>query len=345
MKIIIDAMGGDNAPAEFLKGAFQAAKECQVDVVLVGRVEQLLELMKEQGIETLPTGVELMDAEDVVDMHDDPATVVRSRKNSSMVQGLRLLADGGGDAFVSAGSTGALLSAATLVVKRVRGIRRAAFGPVIPTKTGQMVLIDSGANAECSPEFLLQFGCMGSFYAKTAFGLAEPRVGLLNNGAEDSKGDPLHKEAYGLLKEAGDKGIIRFIGNVEARDAMLGVCDVLVADGFSGNIFLKGVEGTAMFVGSLLKQTLTKNFKTKLGALLLKKDLKEMAATLDYKKVGGTALLGITKPVIKAHGSADAETLVSAVRQAVAAVESGICDSIRDNIDQMVLPRGSESNA
>ncbi len=345
MKIIIDAMGGDNAPLEFLKGAFEAAETCGVDVVLVGRVEELLELMKEQGYETLPKGVELMDAEDVVDMHDDPASVVRTRKNSSMVQGLRLLADGGGDAFVSAGSTGALLSAATLVVKRIRGIRRAAFGPVIPTKTGRMVLIDSGANVECTPEFLLQFGCMGSFYAKTALGIAEPRVGLLNNGAEDSKGDPLHKEANRLLREADGRGTIRFVGNVEARDAMLGVCDVLVADGFSGNVFLKGVEGTAMFVGSLLKRTLLKNLRTKLGALLLKKDLRELADTLDYKKVGGTSLLGISKPVIKAHGSADAEALVSAVKQAIAAVESGICGSIAENIGQMTLPRGSEPNA
>ena len=345
MKIIIDAMGGDNAPLEFLKGAFQAAETLHVDVVLVGRVAELLELMKEQGYETLPAGVELMDAEDVVDMHDDPASVVRTRKESSMVKGLRLLADGGGDAFVSAGSTGALLSAATRVVKRIRGIRRAAFGPVMPTKTGQMVLIDSGANVECTPEFLLQFGCMGSFYAKTALGISEPRVGLLNNGAEDSKGDPLHKEAYRLLKEADERGTIRFVGNVEARDAMLGVCDVLVADGFSGNIFLKGVEGTAIFVGSLLKHTLLKNLKTKLAALLLKKDLNQLMGTLDYKKVGGTSLLGICKPVIKAHGSADAEALVSAVRQAIAAVESGICASIAENIGQMTLPRGSEPHA
>ena len=160
MKIIIDAMGGDKAPLAFLEGGFRAARELGVEVVLVGRVEELLKLMKEQGIETLPTGVELMDAEQVVDMHDDPATVVRTKKESSMVKGLKLLADGGGDAFVSAGSTGGLLSAATLVVKRVRGIRRAAFGPTIPTKTGSMILIDSGANVECTPEFLLQFGCM-----------------------------------------------------------------------------------------------------------------------------------------------------------------------------------------
>ncbi len=345
MKIIIDAMGGDNAPLEFLKGGFRAASELGVDVVLIGRVEELLNIMKEQGIETLPKGVELMNAEQVVDMHDDPATVVRTKKNSSMVLGLKTLSDGGADAFVSAGSTGGLLSAATLVVKRVRGIRRAAFGPVIPTKTGRMVLIDSGANVECTPEFLLQFGCMGSYYARRALGIEEPRVGLLNNGAEDSKGDPLHKEAYALLKQADERGTIKFVGNVEGRDAMLGACDVLVADGFSGNIFLKGVEGTGLFMGALMKRMFQKNLRTKLGYVLCKKDVKEMMGTLDYKKVGGTMLLGISKPVIKAHGSSDAEALVSAVRQAVEAVNSGICQDIRDNIDLMTLPKESESNA
>ena len=342
MKIIIDAMGGDNAPLAFLEGGFRAARELGVEVVLVGRVEQLLGIMKEQGIETLPAGVELMDAEQVVDMHDDPATVVRTKKESSMVKGLRLLADGGGDAFVSAGSTGGLLSAATLVVKRVRGIRRAAFGPTIPTKTGSLILIDSGANVECSPEFLLQFGIMGSFYARLTLGLEKPRVALLNNGAEDSKGDPLHKESYQLLKEAGDKGVIHFIGNIEGREAMLGDCDVLVADGFSGNVFLKGAEGTAMFMGSLIKRTLLKNWKTKLAAALLKKDLKQSLSIMDYRRVGGTMLLGISKPVIKAHGSADTEAVVGAVKQAIAAAEGGICQAITDNVDKMILPREAQ---
>ena len=339
MKIILDAMGGDNAPLAFLKGGFRAAEELGVDVVLVGRVEELLSLMKEQGIDTLPKGVELMNAEEAVDMHDDPSTVVRTKKNSSMVLGLKLLSDGGGDAFVSAGSTGGLLSAATLVVKRVRGIRRAAFGPTIPTKTGSLVLIDSGANVECTPEFLLQFGCMGSFYAKQALGIAAPRVALLNNGAEDSKGDGLHKAAYQLLRQAGEQGVIHFIGNIEAREAMLGGCDVLVADGFSGNIFLKACEGTGLFMGSLIKRMFRKNWKSKLGYLMCKGSVKEMMGVMDYRRVGGTALLGISKVVVKAHGSADEEAVVGSIRQAMEAVNSGICDAIRDNIDQMVLPQ------
>ena len=342
MKIIIDAMGGDNAPLAFLEGGFRAAQELGVEVVLVGRTEQLLGIMKERGIETLPKGVELMDAEQVVDMHDDPATVVRAKKESSMVKGLKLLADGGGDAFVSAGSTGGLLSAATLVVKRVRGIRRAAFGPTIPTKTGNLILIDSGANVECTPEFLLQFGVMGSFYAKLTLGLEKPRVALLNNGAEDSKGDPLHKEAYRLLKEVGDKGLIHFVGNIEGREAMLGDCDVLVADGFSGNVFLKGAEGTAMFLGSLLKRMFLRNLRTKLAGLLLKKELKQTLEVMDYRRVGGTLLLGISKPVVKAHGAADTEAVLGAIRQAVAAVEAGICEAITDNVDQMILPREAQ---
>ena len=339
MKIIVDAMGGDHAPRAFLEGSFRAAQTLGVDVVLVGRVPELLELMKQSGIDTLPRGVELMDAEDVVDMHDDPAAVVKTRRNSSMILGLKLLADGGGDAFVSAGSTGALLSGATLLVKRLRGIRRAAFGPTIPTKTGRMILIDSGANAECTPEFLLQFGCMGSFYAQRTLKLESPRVALLNNGAEDSKGDPLHREAYALLKDADARGVIRFVGNVEGREAMLGACDVLVADGFSGNVFLKGIEGTAAFMGSMLKDAFRTNLRTKLGYLLCKGSMKEMSGALDYRKVGGTTLLGITKPVVKAHGSSDAEAVASAIRQAVEAVNSGFCDAIRENVDRITLPR------
>ena len=339
MKIIVDAMGGDHAPQAFLEGSFRAAQTLGVDVVLVGRVPELLELMKQSGIDTLPRGVELMDAEDVVDMHDDPSAVVKTRRNSSMILGLKLLADGGGDAFVSAGSTGALLSGATLLVKRVRGIRRAAFGPTIPTKTGRMILIDSGANAECTPEFLLQFGCMGSFYAQRTLKLEAPRVALLNNGAEDSKGDPLHREAYALLKDADARGVIRFVGNVEGREAMLGACDVLVADGFSGNVFLKGIEGTAMFMRSMLKDAFRTNLRTKLGYLLCKGSMKEMSGALDYRKVGGTTLLGITKPVVKAHGSSDAEAVASAIRQAVEAVNSGFCDAIRENVDRITLPR------
>ena len=217
MKIIIDAMGGDHAPDQIVLGALEAARDYGVEITLVGRGAQILDAMKHNGWDTLPAGVDVANADDVVDMHDDPMQVFRNRKGSSLVQGLKMLADGAGDAFISAGNSAALLSSATLLVKRIRGVRRAAFAPMLPV-SGGMILVDAGANVDCTPEFLLQFGCMGSFYAKLALGKAEPRVGLLNNGTEDTKGDALHKEAYRLLAQAGESGLIRFVGNVEARE-------------------------------------------------------------------------------------------------------------------------------
>ena len=335
MRIIIDAMGGDNAPDEIVRGAIEAAKEYGVDLTLVGRGDEILESMREFGIDTLPAGVEILNADDVVDMHDEATDVVHAHRDSSMIKGLKLLADGGGDAFISAGSTGALLTAATLLVRRIRGIRRAAFGPTMPTKTGKCIIIDSGANAECTAEFLLQFGCMGSFCAKKTLGIESPRVGLLNIGAEDTKGTPLQKEAYALLQKAADSGMINFIGNVEARDVPLGKADVVVSDGFSGNVLLKGIEGTALFMGSELKKMFTGGLGGKIGYLFLRKGVKEFKKLLDYREVGGTMLLGISKPVIKAHGSSDALAIKSAVRQAKQAVESGIVEEITANIGKI----------
>lgn len=336
MKIIIDAMGGDHAPEQIVLGALQSAKEFGVQIVLVGRGEEILASMRSHGWDTLPAGVEICNAEDVVDMHADPAEVVKQHRGSSMVLGLKMLADGEGDAFISAGNTGALLSAATLVVKRIRGIRRAAFAPVIPIGNGS-ILVDAGANAECTPEFLLQFGCMGSFYAKKAQKKENPRVALLNNGAEDSKGDSLHKEAYRLLQNAADEGLINFIGNVEARDVLNDAADVIVADGFSGNVLLKSVEGTAMYMSGLITQVFMRNILTKLGYLLCKRGVQDMKKSMDYREVGGSVLIGIGKPVIKAHGSSDARAVRGAVRQAITAVESGFCEDIRANVAAMSM--------
>lgn len=337
MKIIIDAMGGDNAPEQIVLGAFQAAKEFGVEIVLVGRGEDILDSMKAHGYDTLPDGVEIANAEDIVDMHADPAEVVRQHKGSSMVQGLKMLADGAGDAFISAGNTGALLTAATLLVKRIRGIRRAAFAPVLPVGKGS-ILVDAGANAECTPEFLLQFGCMGSFYAKKALHKESPRVGLLNIGVEDCKGSPLHREAYQLLQNAGEKGLIHFVGNVEARDVPNDAADVIVADGFSGNILLKTMEGTAIYMSGLIKQMFYKNLATKIGALLCKKG-EHIRKAMDYREVGGSIMIGISKPVIKAHGSSDAVAIRGAIKQAINAVESDFCADIKENVSQMMLPR------
>ena len=309
-------------------------------VHLVGRGEAILQALKDQGIETLPKGVEIANADDVVDMHDDPATVVKKKKDSSMVVGLTMLKEGGGDAFVSAGSTGALLSAATLIVRRVKGIRRAAMGPQIPTKTGrECVLIDCGATADCTPEFLLQFAFMGSYYAEKVLGIENPRVALLNIGAEDSKGGELQKAVYPLLKQAGEAGKINFTGNIEARDVPLGGADVVVSDGFSGNILLKGIEGTALFMASMMKDMFKKNLLTKLAALLCMDGVKAFKKKMDYRETGGTALIGLNKPVIKAHGSSDALAIRNAIRQAIGAVEADVAGTLAANIDHMVVPK------
>ena len=325
MKIILDAMGGDNAPEAPVLGAIEAAKTWGTQITLVGRGEAILEVMKKHGIDTLPEGMEIANADDVVDMHDDPANVVRKRKNSSMIVGLRMLSEGLGDAFISAGSTGALLSGATLVVKRVRGIRRAAMSPAVPNKAGgRTVIVDCGANAECTPEFLLQFGMVGSIYAKKVLGIENPKVGLLNIGTEDTKGTQLQKDAYALLTDAHEQGILNFVGNVEGRDVPMGTVDVVVCDGFSGNVLLKSIEGTAMFMGSLMSKMFKKNLLSKLAAALVMKDIKAFKKLMDYREIGGTQFLGIKKPVIKAHGSSDALAFRNAVRQAVNAAENDI---------------------
>ena len=329
MKIILDAMGGDHAPKAPVLGALAANKDFGAEITLVGRGEEILAVLKEQGIDTLPAGMEIANADEVVDMHDDPANVIRKKKNSSMVIGLRMLAEGQGDAFVSAGSTGALLSGATLIVKRVKGIRRAAMAPSMPTKTGgKVVICDCGANAECTPEFLLQFGVVGALYAKKTLNVANPRVGLLNIGTEDSKGTPLQKEAYALLTEAAQQGLINFVGNVEARGVPLGEVDVVVCDGFNGNVLIKSIEGTAMFMGSRLKHMFKKSVLTKIGYLCVKSGMADLLKLLDYREIGGTQFVGIKKPVIKAHGSSDELAFRNAVRQAMEAANGNFSDEL-----------------
>ena len=337
MKIIVDAMGGDNAPQAPVLGALDAVKKFGAQVVLVGRGEEILNVLKNKGISDLPEGVEIAHADDVVDMHDDPAAVVHKRKNSSMVVGLRLLADGQGDAFLSAGSTGALLTGATLIVKRVKGMRRAAMCPAMPNKAGgKTLIVDCGANAECTPEFLLQFGLVGSLYAQKNFGMEAPRVGLLNIGTEDSKGTPLQKEAYGLLKNAAEQGLLNFIGNVEAREVLHGGVDVVVCDGFSGNVLLKSIEGTAMFMGSLMKHKIFKrNIFSMLGYLLCKPGVSEVMGMMDYREVGGTQFLGIRKPVIKAHGSSDELAFCNGIRQAMAAASQDFTAQLEQNLKDL----------
>ena len=335
MKIIVDAMGGDFAPLAPVKGALMAQEKYGVDIVLTGKTEEILKALQQCGCKELPKGMEIANATEVVEICDDPATAFKHKKDSSLTVGLNMLHAGDADGFVSAGSTGALLAGATLVVKRIRGLRRAALAPTIPTAKGKAVLIDCGANADCTPEYLLQFAYMGSYYARTMLGIAAPRVGLLSNGTEDHKGAQLQHETFPLLKAADAAGRIRFIGNVEASQVFSGDVDVVVTDGFTGNVLLKGIEGSIKYMTRQLKGIFMKNFKTKMAALAIKNEFKALKASLDPNEVGGTAMLGISKPVIKAHGSSDARAIYNAIRQAISFVDSGIIDDITANISYM----------
>ena len=337
MKIIVDAMGGDNAPLEIVKGALAGQKHWGVDIALTGDESAIRDALAQCGQGELPQGVEIVPTSQTVDMCDDPATVFRRKKDTSMGVGLTMLREGKADALVSAGSTGALLTGATLITKRIHGIRRAAMAPVIPTTTGQAVLIDCGANAECTPEYLVQFAYLGSFYAQQVLGLEKPRVGLLNIGAEDSKGTDLQKQTLARLKEADAAGHLHFIGNIEAKEAIKGGCDVIVTDGFSGNILLKTMEGVGSFAGSALKSMFKKNLLTKLAALAVMPGLNAFKDKLDPNKVGGTAFIGISKAVIKAHGASNAEAVENAVGQAAAFARSGLIEKIKENVNLMKI--------
>ena len=337
MKIIVDAMGGDNAPLEIVKGALAGQKHWGVDIVLTGDEAAIREALTRCGQPEVPAGMEIISTSQTVEMCDDPATVFRRKKDTSMGVGLTMLREGQGDALVSAGSTGALLTGATLITKRIHGIRRAAMAPVIPTTTGQAVLIDCGANAECTPEYLVQFAYLGNFYAQQVLGLAKPRVGLLNIGAEDSKGTDLQKQTLARLRQAAEEGHLHFVGNIEAKEAIKGGCDVIVTDGFSGNILLKTMEGVGSFAGSALKGMFKKNLLTKLAALAVMPGLNDFKAKLDPNKVGGTAFIGIARPVIKAHGASNAEAIENAIGQAAAFARSGLIEKIEENVNLMKI--------
>lgn len=333
MRVIIDAMGGDNAPEEIVKGAVRAKKELGVDITLVGIEDTVRACLAENNC----SDIEVVNASEVITMDDDPSTAVRRKKDSSMAVALNLLKDGAGDAVVSAGSTGALLTGATLLVKRIHGIRRAALAPVLPAGEHGVMLIDCGANVECTAEYLLQFAFMGSFYAKKIMGCTEPKVGLLSNGTEDGKGGELQHQAFALLKEADAEGRINFLGNVEGTDVFTGKVDVVVTDGFTGNVMLKTTEGVIKYMMKALKGVFYRSTLNKLAAAVLKSDLGKMKKSMDVNEVGGTALVGISKTVIKAHGSSDARSIFAAVRQAVSFAESGIIEDINNNIEYMKL--------
>ena len=336
MKIIVDAMGGDNAPESAAWGGALAAKEYGEQVLLVGDPDKVAAILKDKGMEHTP-GVTIMPASDLVDMHDDPATVLRRKPDSSMAVAFKLLKSGEGDALVSAGNTGALLTGATLYGGRIKGIRRGALAPVMPCKSGQVMLCDAGANTECTAEMLLQFAFLGSLYAEKINGIKNPRVGLVNNGTEDTKGDPLRKEAYALLKKAGDEGRLNFVGNVEGSMVPLGACDIAVCDGYSGNVMLKTIEGVAKFMAGAIKDVFMRNTATKLSYLACKKGMDEFRDLFNQDKIGGAPFLGIAKPVIKAHGSSNEIAVMNAVRQAIAYTKSGMIQAVSENIQYMTI--------
>lgn len=322
MRIIVDAFGGDNAPVEIIKGSADAKKEFNIDITLVGNEETIRKVCKDQGIDC--NMFTIVHADSVIDMNEAGTEVMKSRSDSSMAVGLKLLSKGEGDGFVTAGNSGAVCVGATLIVKRIKGISRPGFAPILPGMNGNFMLLDSGANVQCRPEMLRQFGIMGSIYMNKVMGYENPRVGLANVGVEEHKGTEMHQEAYKLLCEAP----VNFIGNVEGRDIPDNVCDVLVCDGFTGNLVLKTYEGVAMSLLKKIKGIFLKNLKNKLAALVLKKDVTAMKAQFNYKDHGGAPILGVKKPVFKAHGNADATTFKSAIRLAVQYIERDVIGEI-----------------
>lgn len=327
MKIIIDAFGGDNAPKSVLEGAVLAAKEYDVDIVLSGESGAIRKCAAENNIDLGAIG--LLEADGVISMHDDPGLILKSKKDSSMGVGLQSLAAGNADAFVSAGSTGALLMGGTFIVKRIKGIKRPALAAIVPSVGGCFMLVDCGANTEARPEMLVQFAQMGSAYMNLVGGVVNPRVGLVNNGAEDTKGTDMLRETYRLLKETDG---INFIGNIEGRDAPLGECDVAVADGFVGNVMLKTMEGMGKAIYTKIKAVFMKNTVSKLAALTLAGGLKDFKKAMDASEYGGAPLLGLERPVIKAHGNSDANAIKNAVRQAISCCRTDVCGAIRKGI-------------
>ncbi len=322
MKIIVDAFGGDNAPLEVLRGCERAVRELGVEIILTGSQPKIKKCAEENGISL--TGIEIEHTDDVFDIHDEPKEIIKSGSNTSMALGLKLLAEGRGEAFVSAGSTGALVMGATFIVKRIKGIKRIAPSPVMPADKGSFVLLDAGANTECRPEMLVQFAIMGSAYMERVLGIKNPKVGLLNIGAEETKGRELELEAYKLLEQSG----LNFGGNIEARDIPNGQYQVIVTDGFTGNIVLKLYEGMGSFFARKLRWIFSG--AGKLGAVFSLGKIRAFKKQMDYKEVGGSALLGVRKPVIKAHGSSDGTAFFNAVRQAKKCAEVNVAGVIEE---------------
>lgn len=326
MKIIVDAFGGDNAPLEIIKGCAESMTEFEnLHIILTGPKDKIESCAKENNIDI--GRFEIEDCDDVLTMDDD-AMAIRKRKNSSMAVGLQLLADGKADAFLSAGNSGALITGATLIVKRIKGVMRPAFSPILPKSPGMFMLIDAGANVECKPEMLRQFAIMGSVYLERVMKVDRPRVGLANVGTEDHKGDPLRHDTFALLKETP----VNFVGNVEGTQIPFDVCDVVVTDGFTGNLILKMYEGAAAAIMGRIKSIYKKNSKNKLAALMIADDLKALKGEVNSDVYGGAPILGARKPVFKVHGNATAVTVRHAVRLTMNYVDTHVIDEIEKTV-------------
>ena len=326
MNIIVDAFGGDNAPLEVIKGCKIAEENLGTNIILTGDEEIIKKTAGENDIDI--SRMDIIHADGVFDIHDKPTTILKSGKNTSLAVGLKALSEGKGNAFLSAGSTGALVAGATFIVKRIKGIKRAALAPVLPTEKGRLMLIDGGANIDCTSDMLVQFAIMASAYMEKVKGIKKPRVGLINVGAEDTKGRELELEAYKLLSEAP----VNFCGNLEAREMPKGNFDVAVTDGFTGNVALKLYEGMGAFIGNKMKDIFSGGIKSKLSALMVLGKIKALSKQMDYTEEGGAVLMGVSKPVIKAHGSSDAKAFYNAIRQAKACVDGGVIEAIEKSI-------------
>ena len=329
MRIIVDAFGGDNAPLEIIKGSAAAIKEYNIDVTLVGNEATIKKVCADEGIDA--NQFKIVHADSVITMNEAGTDVMKAKADSSMAVGLKLLADGEGDGFVTAGNSGAVCVGATIIVKRIKGISRPGFAPILPGMNGHFMILDSGANLQCRPEMLRQFGVMGSIYMDKVMGIKNPRVGLANVGVEEHKGTEIQQEAYKLLSEAP----VNFVGNVEGRDIPDNACDVLVCDGFTGNLILKTYEGVAMSLLKKVKGIFFKNIKNKLATLLMIKDVKAMKAQFNYNDYGGAPILGVRKPVFKAHGNADAETFKNAIRLTVQYIERDVIGEISESLNSL----------
>lgn len=329
MRIIVDAFGGDHAPDEVLKGAVMACDKLGVDVVLCGDEDLIKQAAEKNGISI--NKLEILHAPKAFDMHTEPQKLLREGKDTSIYVGMEALKKGQADAFVSAGSTGALLVGATFITKRLKGIKRCALMPILPATNGPLVLLDAGANTECRAQMLVQFAIMGTCYAKNVLNIENPRVALINNGSEETKGRELELEAYKLLSQAN----INFVGNIEARYLPLGKCDVAVTDGFTGNVTLKLYEGMGKFISNELKGLFGGTVLSKLSALLIYGKIKALKRAMDYKEYGGAVFAGAAKPIIKAHGSSDAKAIFNAIRQARDCVASDVVGNIKEYIEEM----------